>query len=199
MSALSQISKVDERDCHPLTEHLLQQWRQIVEIDPDGTITDWLNNFYDILSSTWHSQTSWLGQVFLDLSSVEILSEVIVDVLSSLEPSLHFCIKAALKQQDSPLLFLIDLKQITDRFARGIELAITSFDSDNLQKPHTAMLAQTLYAPYRPLIEKYASLEGRLLHSQLSTVCFVRLVFFFFIHTCIWKCSPNAFTRFMGV
>lgn len=153
-------------------EHLLQQWRQIVEIDPDGTITDWLNNFYDILSSTWHSQTSWLGQVFLDLSSVEILSEVMVDVLSSLEPSLHFCIKAALKQQDNPLLFLIDLKQITDRFARGIELAITSIDSDNLQKPHTAMLAQTLYAPYRPLMEKYASLEGRLLRSKLSTINF---------------------------
>lgn len=149
---------------------LLEQWRLIVESDPEETFSDWISNFHDILLSTWHSQMSWCSQVFLDLPTVQILCELIVDVLSSLDPSLSFCIEIAFREHSCPLLYLIDLKQTVDRFAKSLEVAIQSISPDQLKSDNVATLAQSLYASYRPFIDEYSILEENLLLSNLCSL-----------------------------
>ncbi|XP_067125689.1 conserved oligomeric Golgi complex subunit 7 [Centruroides vittatus] len=149
---------------------LLEQWRLIVESDPEETFSDWISNFHDILLSTWHSQMNWCSQVFLDLPTVQILCELIVDVLSSLDPSLSSCIETAFKEHSCPLLYLIDLKQTVDRFAKSLEVAIQGISSDHLKSDNVATLAQSLYASYRPFIDEYSILEENLLLSNLCSL-----------------------------
>lgn len=149
---------------------LLEQWRLIVESDPEETFSDWISNFHDILLSTWHSQMSWCSQVFLDLPTVQILCELIVDVLSSLDPSLSFCIEIAFREHSCSLLYLIDLKQTVDRFAKSLEVAIQSISPDQLKSDNVATLAQSLYASYRPFIDEYSILEENLLLSNLCSL-----------------------------
>lgn len=55
----------------------------------------------------------WFRAVFPDLSAVPLLCDIMSDSLNSLDPSMAFCITSALKLQSNPLLFLIDLKQVT--------------------------------------------------------------------------------------
>lgn len=147
---------------------LIQQWKQIVESDPDETLIDWLNNFHDILISTWHSQMSCCQQLLPDTPAVKVLSELLVDVLTNLDPSLSFCIDAALKLQSNKLQYLIELKQITDRLAKSLEISIHAIDPKLLNDAHVILLVKTIYTPYRPHIEKYDSLEEQQLTSSLQ-------------------------------
>lgn len=151
---------------------LLQQWSQIVESDPEETLTDWLNNLNDTLLSTWHSQMSWCNQLLVDIPAVEVLSDIIVDVLTNLEPPLSFCIEAAMKQSPRQVIYLIELKQITDRFSKSLDVAIQAIGPNLLTNPHVVALVQTIYAPYRPYIEKYASMEEKQLVASLNKLNF---------------------------
>ncbi|XP_015928975.2 conserved oligomeric Golgi complex subunit 7 isoform X1 [Parasteatoda tepidariorum] len=149
---------------------LTQQWKQIVDSDPDETIIDWLNNFHDLLLSTWHSQMTCCQQLLPDMPAVEVLSELFVDVLTNLEPSLSFCIDAGMKLQSNPLQYLIELKQITDRLVKSLEISIHANDSKLLCDAHVTLLVKTIYSPYRQHIEKYDYLEEQQLISSLKTL-----------------------------
>ncbi|KAJ4430331.1 hypothetical protein ANN_22545 [Periplaneta americana] len=37
---------------------LMQQWRNIVEMEQDEGVAEWMHKFYDVLLSNWHDQTS---------------------------------------------------------------------------------------------------------------------------------------------
>ncbi|XP_035211268.1 conserved oligomeric Golgi complex subunit 7-like isoform X2 [Stegodyphus dumicola] len=149
---------------------LIQQWKQIVECDPEETLIDWLNNFHDILLSTWHSQMTCCQQLLPDSSVIQVLSELLVDVLTNLDPSLAFCIDAGMKLQSNRLQYLIELKQITDRLAKSLEISIHSVEPKELNSAHVILLVKTIYAPYRPHIEKYDSLEEQHLVASLKTL-----------------------------
>ncbi|XP_054714505.1 conserved oligomeric Golgi complex subunit 7-like [Uloborus diversus] len=149
---------------------LSQQWKQIVESDPDETLIDWLNNFHDILLSTWHSQMTCCQQLLPDIPAIQILLELLVDVLTNLDPSLSFCIDAAIKLQSNRLQYLIELKQITDRLTKSLEISIHAIDSKLLNDAHVILLVKTIYNPYRPHIEKYDFLEEQQLVDSLKTL-----------------------------
>ncbi|GFS71825.1 conserved oligomeric Golgi complex subunit 7 [Nephila pilipes] len=151
-------------------EQLLQQWKQIVESDPDETVMDWLNNFNDLLLSTWHSQMACVQQLLPDIPAVQVLSELFVDVLTNLDPSLTFCIDAGMKLQSNQLQCLIELKQITDRLAKSLEISIHAIDPKFLNDAYLILLVKTIYAPYRPHIEKYDYLEEQQLLSSLKSL-----------------------------
>ena len=51
-------------------------------------------------------------QLLPDTPAVKVLSELLVDVLTNLDPSLSFCIDAAMKLQTNKLQYLIELKQV---------------------------------------------------------------------------------------
>ncbi|KAF8774339.1 Conserved oligomeric Golgi complex subunit 7 like protein [Argiope bruennichi] len=151
-------------------EQLLKQWKQIVETDPDETIMDWLNNFNDLLLSTWHSQMTCCQQLLPDIPAVQVLSELFVDVLTNLDPSLTFCIDAGMRLHSSQLQCLIELKQITDRLAKSLEISIHAIEAKFFNDPHLILLVKTIYAPYRPHIEKYDYLEEQQLLSSLKAL-----------------------------
>lgn len=99
---------------------LLKKWRNQLEIEQDESVTQWIHNYYDILLSNWHTQYKWFNQVFPSYSASNILMEIYIDVLSSLDPSLNECIDAALKQISEKLTFLHEIKQIMQQFSTNL-------------------------------------------------------------------------------
>lgn len=91
-----------------------------MEIEQDESVTQWIHNYYDILLSNWHTQYKWFNQVFPSYSASNILMDIYIDVLSSLDPSLNECIDAALKQISEKLTFLHEIKQIMQQFSTNL-------------------------------------------------------------------------------
>ncbi|KAL1122589.1 hypothetical protein AAG570_002919, partial [Ranatra chinensis] len=83
-------------------ESLCQQWRSLVDVDQDHGV-------------------KWCQEVFSDW---EMLPRIYCDVLAALSPNMTDCIETALKQQQSEqLLFLIQLKMVTQHFAKNLHNA----------------------------------------------------------------------------
>ncbi|KAH7962147.1 hypothetical protein HPB52_014649 [Rhipicephalus sanguineus] len=97
-------------NCH--RNKLVDAWRKIVDSEADDTFLEWLNNFYDVLIASWHSQVTWCSQVFPDPPAVFILSDVVVDAITNLDPSLQFCLEAAMKQQKSSTVYLTEILEL---------------------------------------------------------------------------------------
>lgn len=98
----------------------MKKWRNQLEIEQDESVAQWIHNYYDILLSHWHTQYKWFNQVFPNNSASDILMDIYVDVLTSLDPSISECIDAALKQLSEKLVFLHEVKQITKQFATNL-------------------------------------------------------------------------------
>ncbi|XP_069687139.1 conserved oligomeric Golgi complex subunit 7 isoform X2 [Periplaneta americana] len=147
---------------------LMQQWRNIVEMEQDEGVAEWMHKFYDVLLSNWHDQVKWCGQVFTSAPTVNTLVDLYVDTLTSLDPSFNICIDAALKQQSNHLSFLMELQQITKHFSVNLQVAV---DSASHGKPvNKEALAQAVYFPYVVYISKYAQYEQTYLSQQLTTL-----------------------------
>uniref|UniRef100_T1IJ20 Conserved oligomeric Golgi complex subunit 7 n=1 Tax=Strigamia maritima TaxID=126957 RepID=T1IJ20_STRMM len=149
---------------------LLVQWKSTVELDSEETVIEWLMNYYDILLSTWHNQVKWITTVFTIVSPIKILSNLVKETLDKLDPPLSFCIDAALKQQSNELLYLINLKQISERFAKSIEAAIQSYDASLLSEDSTHSLVYAIFSPLKPHVAKYHVYEERLLLENLKKI-----------------------------
>ncbi|XP_046553450.1 conserved oligomeric Golgi complex subunit 7-like [Haliotis rubra] len=153
--------------CHK--QQLLQAWKDILETKQDDTALVWMTDFYDHLTSTWHSQVKWCGQVFSD--PVPIVCDLITESLASLDPGLSTCFANLLSQRGETLATLTELKQISERFAKSIESAVEVHMTDSL--PHVSSLErllQTVYAPYRPYLMKYKTFEEVQLSNDLNNI-----------------------------
>jgi translation elongation factor EF-G len=140
---------------------------------------DWLNGIYDSLLSLWHSQINFCLQIIFPNdfeSTIEILCDIFVDVFSSLDPSITSCINEFIEKQNNPresIQFVIEMKQFTYRFAKSIELSLTSNSSNSnkiLNKPNVELLAQILYSPYREIMDNYTELEKQTLIHDLENI-----------------------------
>lgn len=151
---------------------LVQKWREIVESDSDYTLLNWMAIYCDTLLSNWHIQMKWFSVVFPDLPAVTLLCDILCDTLSSLDPSVSFCLVSAIKQQPNPLAFLIDLKQIIERFAKSLASTIRAHNPGALLEASVQQLATTIFLPFKPHIIKYSSYEERFLLNQLETITF---------------------------
>ncbi|KAK3085428.1 hypothetical protein FSP39_003139 [Pinctada imbricata] len=151
--------------CHK--SNLLNSWKELVA--SDKLLIDWLSEFYDHLSSTWHSQIKWCQQVFCD--PVPIVCDLITETLQTLDPSLSSCVGTFIQSKDT-LSALCDLKQVSERFANGIEHAVEShMKADNTQHVNSLdKLITEIYSPYRPYIAKYKALEEVALAKDLDKI-----------------------------
>lgn len=165
------------RQC--LKNQALNEWKRVISLDPEENVIDWMNAIYDFLLSLWHSQINFCSQVLFPNdfeTTIEILSDIFVDIFSSFKPSLTECINEFIEKQKNPLEainLLIEAKQFTYHFAKSIELSLStgsSADKKCLNKPNVELLAQILYSPYRELIGKYVELENQSLTHHLETV-----------------------------
>lgn len=147
---------------------LLQKWRQLQSDNQNASLKEWLSEFYDILLSMWHTQIQWCGQVFE--KPAPVVCELLTDTLLALDPSLPVCIERHLQGIDYPLDILIDLKQMSERFAKSIEKAIESRGKGDEPCPNVQHLAVAIYLPYRPYVKNYTQLEEAILSAALLNI-----------------------------
>ncbi|CAG2166012.1 unnamed protein product [Oppiella nova] len=160
-----------------LKNQILMEWKRIIVLDPEESVIDWMNGLHDFLLSLWHSQITFCSQILFPSdfeTTIETLSDILVDVFSSLDPSLTHCINEWIGKQSNPLEsvhFIIDMKQFTHQFCKSIELSIESNLSVKcLHKPSVQLLAQVLYSPFQQLMDKYIDLEKQCLDQHLEVL-----------------------------
>ncbi|XP_072035028.1 conserved oligomeric Golgi complex subunit 7-like [Amphiura filiformis] len=149
--------------CHKTS--LLQQWQTLQEQNADKPLAEWLASFYDTLVATWHKEVKWCEQVFPE--SIRVVSEMLTQTLSSLQPSLPACMDTAL--EDNTLINLIDLRQITTRFAKTLETAISS-TAGSTPGTYIEDLVNAIHAPYVPYLLQYGKLEEEYLLQELGAI-----------------------------
>lgn len=152
--------------CHKT--NLMSIWNTVLEAKADDSLTDWMTEYYDLLLTTWHSQIKWCHQVFTD--PVPIVCDLITEALSSID--LGTCITKHLSQRKDSLVALTELKEISERFSKSMEQSVEAHAKVE-QLEHTKSLERLMmmiYAPYRPYIAKYKSMEEATLGSDLNNV-----------------------------
>ncbi|XP_052083064.1 conserved oligomeric Golgi complex subunit 7-like [Mytilus californianus] len=153
--------------CHKTS--LLADWKDLIQSKGDNTLKEWLTEYYDQLLSTWHVQMKWCQQVFSD--PLPIVCELITETLATLDPPLASCFATYLQGKE-PLLALIEIKQITDRFSHSLEQAVDAAMDSNISEHFSSMekMLMSIYAPYRGYIAKYKSLEEISLANSLNKI-----------------------------
>lgn len=146
----------------------MKKWRNQLEIEQELSVIQWIHNYYDTLLSNWHAQYKWFNQVFPDHSAANLLIDVYVDVLTSLDPSINACVDAALKQINEKLPFLYELKQITKQFAANLINVINSQGKFNKDK--LLPLLQAIHHPLVTYVNKYSTYQEAHLIKKLSNI-----------------------------
>ncbi|KAJ8961428.1 hypothetical protein NQ318_014675 [Aromia moschata] len=149
---------------------LLKKWRNQLEIEQDETAIQWIHNYYNVLLSNWHTQYRWFNQVFTSESAHNVLIDVYVDVLTSLDPSLNECIDAALKQVSEKLPFLYDVKQTTKQFGDNLVQVIEQTAQGKVDTDRIIALLKAAYSHMVLYINRYAAYEQATLMKQLTTL-----------------------------
>lgn len=150
---------------------LLQKWCETIKSDEDYTFINWISLYFDMLLSHWHTQMKWCSQVFPSLSALETLCNVLSDTLCSLDPPLSTLLSGEFERQvDEPLSFLIDVKQVFERFFRSLMTAIKLHNPGSLSADYVKALALAIDAPVKVYVLKYASYEEQRLVSGLDTI-----------------------------
>uniref|UniRef100_A0A0B7AI87 Conserved oligomeric Golgi complex subunit 7 n=1 Tax=Arion vulgaris TaxID=1028688 RepID=A0A0B7AI87_9EUPU len=151
--------------CHK--NNLLQTWKTTWDANQHKVS---LNDLYDLLQSTWHTQIKWAAQVFSD--PVTIVLDLLTQTLTSLDPALPTVFTKLVGERDSPLETLIELKMVSDRFARNLESAIDSC-AQGVGVQHSQSLQGLLtaiYNPYQMYTCKYRIFEEVALTKHLDTI-----------------------------
>lgn len=153
--------------CHKST--LLQEWKNILDSNSEESVVEWLNQLYDHLLSTWHTQIKWCSQIFGD--ALPIVCQLITDTLGALDPPLYECFHNYITEHGDTLIALTDLKQITERFAKSIEKAAENHHKDCLEHSQSVeCLLVMIYSPYSSYFLKYREYEDELLSKQLEKI-----------------------------
>uniref|UniRef100_T1I1G8 Conserved oligomeric Golgi complex subunit 7 n=1 Tax=Rhodnius prolixus TaxID=13249 RepID=T1I1G8_RHOPR len=141
---------------------MCREWTNLVELDQDHGVIEWLQAFYHSLLTNWQSQVKWCGQVF---GTIEMLPSIYVDVLVTLQKDITSSIDVALKQQPQPISFLIQLKEVTDRFAHNMRSQLEILG--NHEKDRWPELERTIYSIYIDYVKDYRTLEERQISREL--------------------------------
>ncbi|XP_077983120.1 conserved oligomeric Golgi complex subunit 7-like [Glandiceps talaboti] len=150
--------------CHKAT--LLQHWRKQYESNHEQPLVDWLPTFYDHLTSTWHTEVGWCQQIFDD--PVKVVCDMLSQTLVGLEPPLPAVLAESM--QESPLLVLIDVRQITLRFSRNIQGALQGvIDGENYDS-YVYDLVNAIHLPYTTYLLQYGELEQQHLLNLLNDI-----------------------------
>ncbi|KAK9508413.1 hypothetical protein O3M35_005979 [Rhynocoris fuscipes] len=140
---------------------LCREWTNLVELDQDHGLIEWLTAFYHILLTNWQTQVKWCGQVF---GRIDMLQSIYIDVLNSLHKDMTNCIDTALKQQPQPVSFLIQLKQVTDRFAHNLH-QLQQHGAE--EKNDWGEMERAIYSIYSDYVKDYRALEERQISREL--------------------------------
>ncbi|XP_032828322.1 conserved oligomeric Golgi complex subunit 7 [Petromyzon marinus] len=142
-------------------------WKDLTQSDMEPA--QQLQEFFDVLLSTWHSQVQWCSQVFR--KPYEVVTILLIQTLGATVPSIPERVRATVDAApaEARLCVLLELYEITVHFARGLEAAmVPHLDEMNLLK--LGELVEAVYKPYQQYQLDYGDLEEHNLLIQLSAV-----------------------------
>ncbi|RWS14030.1 conserved oligomeric Golgi complex subunit 7-like isoform X2 [Dinothrombium tinctorium] len=177
---LKRMSNLINLYSNTIKNQLISEWQKCSVIDPEETI-ELLNGFYDNLLSTWHSQSTFCYNVMFngDIEDVfSILTDLFVDIFRTVEPSIthYLCNEFEARKNSghlkSCLDFLVEVKQITDRFAKSLELTIINEakGSEFVKKPQVEIMVLQIYAAYRNVLQLYPDVEETILSQECDKI-----------------------------
>lgn len=164
----SNIERLDQLQNYYIRCHktkLQKTWNEVRVEDPNKSMLEWLSTFYDVILSTWHTEVTWCGQVFTDPGTV--LCTLITQTLTHLDPTLSSCITEFIKNESNIIEKLIELRQVTLRFAHGLEKAVSQ-QQDKCSAHAVNLLVDAVYSPYVPYLLDYPTLQQTFLTEQLQ-------------------------------
>ncbi|XP_058958542.2 conserved oligomeric Golgi complex subunit 7-like [Pocillopora verrucosa] len=162
------IERLDQLQSYYIRCHktkLQKTWNEVRVEDPNRSMLEWLSTFYDVILSTWHTEVTWCGQVFVEPGTV--LCTLISQTLAHLDPSLSSCITEFIKNESNIIAKLIELRQVTLRFGHGLEKAV-SLQQDKCSTHAANQLVDVVYSPYIPYLLDYPTLQQTFLVEQLQ-------------------------------
>ncbi|KAL9988225.1 hypothetical protein ACROYT_G002647 [Oculina patagonica] len=166
----SNIERLDQLQNYYIRCHktkLQRTWNEVRVEDPNKSMLEWLSTFYDVILSTWHTEVTWCGQVFNEPGTV--LCTLISQTLAHLDPSLSSCITEFIKNEPNIIGKLIELRQVTLRFAHGLEKAVSQVSQQDKCSVHAVnVLVDVVYSPYIPYLLDYPTLQQTFLVEQLQ-------------------------------
>ncbi|XP_070574008.1 conserved oligomeric Golgi complex subunit 7-like isoform X2 [Ptychodera flava] len=111
-------------------------------------------------------KVQWCEQLFDD--AVHVVCEMLIETLTGLEPPLHAVIADAM--QESPLLVLMDIKQVTRRFSGNLQGALQHVCAREQYEEYIDELLPVIYQPYTSYMLHYEELEKQHLLSLFNDV-----------------------------
>ena len=143
---------------------LLQRWTEIVmEGEGDGA-GEWLGVFFKELGEKLIDHQVWVEIVFPDENSNLLICDLVIDVLTSMEPTQAFCIEAAVKLSTDTLSLVGDLKGKTDRFLMTVEPIVKLSGKVKLTE-----LGKVLFKPFVTHVANYEELEAKRIIKEVSS------------------------------
>jgi len=143
---------------------LLQKWSDIVNDTVGEGALEWSKALYEVLITGMQQHSEWAATVFPDENTAGVIADMVVDVLNSLDPSLDFCMEAALKLQQEPLQFLLDMRSNTEYFVAQLEPLIADASETKVRD-----VGRSVYSCYKPYIARYSQYETSTLQAEMAS------------------------------
>jgi len=142
---------------------MLQNWTEIVNA-AESDVFDWLDCLYKELIKLAEQNSDWCSEVFIQESPSNLTSSIITGSVSSLEPSLEFCMDAASKLQPSVMHYLDTLMQKTDSFLKDLEPWLKDCTEKDCRD-----LGKAVYNPYKQFVNNYRHIQSQALNKEMES------------------------------
>ncbi|XP_065647369.1 conserved oligomeric Golgi complex subunit 7 isoform X2 [Hydra vulgaris] len=139
-------------NCHKTS--ILNAWISLR--DEKKPLASWLAKFYEHLLSLWHQEVSWCSKVFPQ--PLQILSSLLAQSLSNLQPSLNICIQENVNEAVNPLQLLLEIKTVTARFEKSLRMAVLSAQNSSDDVSILSVI-DLVNAPFSNFLLRYSSLQ----------------------------------------
>lgn len=149
---------------------LQHEWAEKVELNQNSSSTAFLREFYDYLFQYYQKQQKWCVNVF-GTSQWDLAILVIIESLSSFEPSREKIVVNCLKRNGDKLTALHDISKANVYFGR---LYIEIFNStDRINLDVLKAFSSAVFDYFNAFIGQTASFEQQWLASRLSELVLV--------------------------
>ncbi|XP_059142129.1 conserved oligomeric Golgi complex subunit 7-like [Physella acuta] len=151
--------------CHK--NNFLQSWKTTWDSSQTKSA---VSDLYDLLLSAWHTQIKWSAQVFPE--PVSIVLDLLTQTLTSLSPPLPTVFNTLVGEREKTLDVLIELKQISGRFAKNLVSAVETYiqDASFQHSSSIEQLLKAIYSPYQLYTNKYRIYEEVALTKHLDSI-----------------------------
>lgn len=143
--------------------NLARQWAEIVDRSNSNRF---LREFYEILLENWQKQMRWCCQVFGDQKQFPEPSQILIELLGSLEPSRETTINNALKRNSDKVDVLKECSAANLFFGEMLQKHLDNAEVES-PKEHLVALSRAVFDYFNPFIAQFAAVEQNWLANQL--------------------------------